>query len=104
MNEGGGKQQKMRTTGEIVEFDPEMAREYGINKAIVHSIVSEMNVMGKRPTAAELSEEMPYFSITQIKHALRGLESVGLLESEQPGMTKLQMAKVYTANKDKPET
>lgn len=87
----------MRTTGEIVEFDPEMAREYGLNKAVVHAIVSEMNGTGKRPTVAELEEEMPYFSVSQIKHALRGLESVGLLGSEQPGMTKLQMAKIYTA-------
>ena len=84
-------------TGEIVEFDPEMAREYGLNKAVVHAIVSELNGMGQRPTVAELEEEMPYFSVSQIKHALRGLESVGLLGSEQPGMTKLQMAKVYTA-------
>ena len=84
----------------IFEFDPDIAGEIGVQNCVVYTQVKNFNDhCGVSPTVKELADSMPYLNVSQIKHALRGLEASGWLESEQPGVSKLQMAKVYRAVK-----
>lgn len=84
------------------KFDPCVASAIGIQNCVIYTQVQNFNdYSGVKPTVKDLADSMPYFTVSQIKHALRGLEASGWLASEQPGASKLQMAKVYTAIRPK---
>lgn len=90
----------MNPHSKVFEFDPDIAGEIGVQNCVVYTQVKNFNdSCGVKPTVKDLADSMPYLNVSQIKHALRGLEASGWLLAEQPGASKLQMAKVYTATK-----